>query len=79
MHCFTAVTPCAILDILTPPYRENLGRSCTYYMDYPYSTFGNRVKIMDGNEEEYAWLAEIDTPDDLYMRSGVYTGPAIQV
>lgn len=29
-------------------------------------------------EEEYAWLEEIDTPDDLYMRSGTYTGPRLQ-
>lgn len=79
MHCFTAVTPCAVLDILTPPYRENLGRGCTYYMDYPYSTFGNGARITNGKEEEYAWLTEIDTPDDLYMRPGMYTGPSIQV
>lgn len=29
-------------------------------------------------EEEYAWLEEIDTPDDLYMRPGTYNGPHIQ-
>lgn len=29
-------------------------------------------------EEEYAWLEEIDTPDDLYMRNGSYTGPRIE-
>lgn len=31
-----------------------------------------------GKDEDYAWLAEIRTPDDLYMRSGRYTGPRIQ-
>lgn len=29
-------------------------------------------------EEEYAWLAEIDTPDDLHMRPGTYTGPPLE-
>jgi len=40
LHCFTAVSPCAMLDILTPPYLEEAGRKCTYYHDYPYSSFG---------------------------------------
>ncbi|KAJ6869901.1 hypothetical protein NC651_034571 [Populus alba x Populus x berolinensis] len=49
LHCFTAVTPCAVLDILTPPYREDVGRKCTYYHDYPFSTFsrGNGAEIDD--------------------------------
>ncbi|KAL6271299.1 hypothetical protein ACE6H2_028210 [Prunus campanulata] len=63
LHYFTAVTPCAVLDILTPPYREDAGRKCTYYRDYPYTAFAtvNRIKIDDG---EYAWLAETE-PDNL--------------
>ncbi|KAF0923763.1 hypothetical protein E2562_006722, partial [Oryza meyeriana var. granulata] len=35
MHRFTAATPCAILDVLGPPYSED--RDCTYYQDFPYS------------------------------------------
>ncbi|XP_050236453.1 plant cysteine oxidase 3 [Mercurialis annua] len=81
VHCFTAVTPCAVLDILTPPYREYAGRKCTYYHDYPFSSFSTETgtEIGDGKEEEYAWLAEIDTPESLYMRPGVYAGPAINI
>lgn len=30
------------------------------------------------DKDEYAWLEEIDTPDDLYMRNGTYTGPRIE-
>ncbi|KAB2633733.1 2-aminoethanethiol dioxygenase [Pyrus ussuriensis x Pyrus communis] len=80
LHNFTAVTPCAVLDILTPPYREDAGRKCTYYRDYPYTAFAteNGIKIKDGREEDYAWLAETE-PDNLYMRLGNYTGPSIQV
>uniref|UniRef100_A0A5B7A3G2 cysteine dioxygenase n=1 Tax=Davidia involucrata TaxID=16924 RepID=A0A5B7A3G2_DAVIN len=81
LHCFTAITPCAVLDILAPPYLEAAGRKCTYYHDYPYSSFstGTGDEICNGGEEDYAWLAEMDTPDDLYMCQGRYKGPAIQI
>ncbi|KAK6153511.1 hypothetical protein DH2020_013150 [Rehmannia glutinosa] len=79
LHCFTALTPCAVLDILAPPYNEFDGRRCSYYRDYPCSTLSAEDDESGvGKEEEYAWLAEVDTPDDLYMRSGTYTGPPIQ-
>ncbi|KAF6169078.1 hypothetical protein GIB67_038575 [Kingdonia uniflora] len=81
VHCFTAITPCAMLDVLAPPYRESAGRRCTYYHDYPYSAFPTRkgAEICDGEEDSYVWLKEIDTPGDLYMRTGEYTGPSIKV
>ncbi|XP_022988474.1 plant cysteine oxidase 3 isoform X1 [Cucurbita maxima] len=81
LHCFTAVSPCAVLDVLSPPYNEDKGRRCTYFHDYPYSTFSAESKpnLNDEEVEDYAWLAKIETPDDLYMRPGVYTGPAIQI
>ncbi|KAM7475414.1 hypothetical protein LguiB_022657 [Lonicera macranthoides] len=79
LHCFTAITPCAVLDILAPPYLESAGRKCTYYHDYPYSSFAAGIgDNIEGKDEDYAWLTEIRTPDDLYMRSGRYTGPRIQ-
>lgn len=79
LHCFTAVTSCAVLDILTPSYEESAGRKCTYYRDYPYSSFRSEGDSVNGKEDEYAWLEEIETPDDLYMRQGMYTGPPIQI
>ncbi|KAK4350399.1 hypothetical protein RND71_029712 [Anisodus tanguticus] len=79
LHCFTAITPCAVLDILAPPYLEAAGRRCTYYHDYPYSSFAQGDEIIsNGKEQDYAWLAVVDTPEDLYMRPGRYMGPAIQ-
>ncbi|XP_077236653.1 plant cysteine oxidase 3-like [Tasmannia lanceolata] len=79
LHCFTAITSCAVLDVLAPPYSRAAGRNCTYYHDYPYSTFptGNRPEISE-KKEDYAWLEEIEEPDDLYIRSGKYNGPAVQ-
>ena len=35
IHTLTAVTPCALLDVLAPPYAEDLGRPSTYFSDVP--------------------------------------------
>jgi len=42
------------------------------------SAVAGNAPIRDGEEEEYVWLAELESPSDLYMRQGVYAGPAIQ-
>ena len=36
IHEFTAITPCAVLDVLGPPYSKDDGRDCSYYKDSPY-------------------------------------------
>lgn len=39
MHWFTAVTACAVLDVLGPPYSDPDGRHCTYYQNFPFSNY----------------------------------------
>lgn len=78
MHCFTARTPCAVLDVLGPPYCDPEGRHCQYYMDSPFANFS--VKSISVPEEErdgYAWLEERDRPKDVTVVGEVYSGPKI--
>ncbi|GAB2269965.1 Plant cysteine oxidase 3 [Dionaea muscipula] len=77
LHCFTAITPCAVFDVLTPPYREAAGRRCSYYHDYPYSSTDAGSDRETG--AEFAWLKEVREQGDFYMQSGTYKGPTVGI
>ncbi|KAK1698294.1 hypothetical protein QYE76_014991 [Lolium multiflorum] len=51
LHCFTALTPCAVLDVMGPPYSSADGRDCAYYDESAYSDTGGEMR--------YSWLKEI--------------------
>uniref|UniRef100_A0A5B7AB86 cysteine dioxygenase n=1 Tax=Davidia involucrata TaxID=16924 RepID=A0A5B7AB86_DAVIN len=78
MHCFTALTPCAVLDVLGPPYSDPDGRHCTYYLDFPFSRFVvDGVSVAEEEREGYAWLQEREKPEDLVVVGAKYSGPKI--
>ncbi|GMI90973.1 HYPOXIA RESPONSE UNKNOWN PROTEIN 29, plant cysteine oxidase 1 [Hibiscus trionum] len=70
IHSFTALTPCAILDVLSPPYSDDFGRPSTYYSDFP-------IPSLPG----YAWLEEreLKLQYDLVVKGAPYLGPPLHV
>ncbi|CAI8585594.1 unnamed protein product [Vicia faba] len=66
IHSFRALTSCAILDVLSPPYSQDFGRPSTYYYDIP-------IPYLNG----YSMLEEKPLPDDLVVRGAPYLGPSI--
>ncbi|KAL3525960.1 hypothetical protein ACH5RR_014332 [Cinchona calisaya] len=78
MHCFTAKTACAVLDVLGPPYCDPEGRHCQFYMDSPFASFSvNSLALTEEDKDGYAWLEERERPKDVTVVKAVYSGPKI--
>ncbi|XP_068651833.1 plant cysteine oxidase 1-like [Aristolochia californica] len=77
LHRFTAVTACAVLDVLGPPYCDSEGRHCAYYQEFPYASFSGDDSVAPVDSERYAWLEEKDNPDNLFVVGAPYLGPRI--
>ncbi|KAL8259732.1 hypothetical protein R6Q59_027685 [Mikania micrantha] len=78
IHAFKAITPCAILDVMGPPYSKKDGRDCSYYREIPYDTLPyERVVMSEEERERYWWLEEIDVPKESAMDGIEYMGPQI--
>ncbi|KAK6795188.1 hypothetical protein RDI58_008641 [Solanum bulbocastanum] len=83
MHCFKALTPCILLDVLGPPYSEPEGRHCTYYQHHSYdhisfSDVNKEMKMKEDETRSYAWLEE-RKDEQFVVLGGTYDGPTIKL
>ncbi|CAM8965073.1 unnamed protein product [Rhodiola kirilowii] len=78
LHCFTAKTACAVLDVLGPPYSDSDGRHCTYYLEHPFLNFPAAGVLVPGEDwERYAWLEDRGDPNEFSVVGTSYRGPKI--
>lgn len=83
IHCFKALTPCALFDIQSPPYSSEDGRHCSYFRksskkDQP-ADIVEAVLATGVKPSEFSWLEEYQPPDSFVIRRGSYKGRPIRV
>ncbi|KAG8045917.1 hypothetical protein GUJ93_ZPchr0008g12124 [Zizania palustris] len=76
LHCFTAQSACAVLDVLGPPYDDGSGRHCQYYNVSSSAPSAGDSKPLPGSDG-YAWLKESEQPKDFHLVGSTYMGPRI--
>ncbi|KAL1335795.1 plant cysteine oxidase 5 isoform X2 [Arachis hypogaea] len=77
IHCFKAITPCALFDILSPPYSTENGRHCSYFRrSPPIKDLLPSVEV--DKASEVTWLEETQPPENLVVKRGQYIGPTIR-
>ncbi|KNA14822.1 hypothetical protein SOVF_103970 [Spinacia oleracea] len=77
IHEFTAITPCAVLDVLGPPYSKEDGRDCSYYKEIMSTSSDVKSAEVKDDERCYGWLEEIEMPENSQMDGIQYLGPKI--
>ncbi len=73
IHQFKAVTACAVLDLLSPPYSTEDGRDCTYYRVRP----TNSSAAFSTITHDDVFLEECDPPEDFVVISEQFQGLAV--
>ena len=68
VHAFRAVTACAVLDVLGPPYDARAGRPCTYFAEAPAAS-----------AQQPGWLTPVPPPRDVVIARAPYTGTPLRV
>ncbi|GAB4823381.1 hypothetical protein N2152v2_010427 [Parachlorella kessleri] len=90
IHQFTAVTDCAVLDLLSPPYSTDDGRDCIYYLEAPLerqpshglqrqpSASLQRHSSISKTDGGLVLLKEHEPPSEFAIDSGVYKGVPVR-
>eukprot|EP00475_Leptophrys_vorax_P021969 TRINITY_DN29863_c0_g2_i1.p1 TRINITY_DN29863_c0_g2~~TRINITY_DN29863_c0_g2_i1.p1 ORF type:complete len:307 (-),score=-18.71 TRINITY_DN29863_c0_g2_i1:342-1232(-) len=78
IHAFTALSACAVLDVLAPPYSAESGRHCTYFQELPPTRFP-ALQSAEGLQEgrEYGWLEAYEPSHSFVVQRGHYRGPIV--